>query len=56
MLRVFEYRVLRKIFGFKRDEVAGEWRRLQNEEINNRYCSQNIFRVIKSRRMDGRGM
>jgi hypothetical protein len=51
MLRGFEYRVLRKIFGLKRDEVAGEWRRLQNEEINNQYSSQNIFRVIKSRRM-----
>jgi len=43
--------VLRKIFGLKRDEVAGEWRRLQNEEINERYSSQSIFRVIKSRRM-----
>jgi hypothetical protein len=51
MLRVFEYRVLRMIFGLKRDEVAGEWRRLQNEKINDRYSSQNIFRVIKSRRM-----
>jgi hypothetical protein len=55
MLRVFEYRVLRKIFGLKRDEVAGEWRRLQNEEINNLYSLQNIFRVIKWRRMGGAG-
>ena len=51
MLRAFECRVLRKIFGLKRDEVAGEWRRLQNEEINERYSSQSIFRAIKSRIM-----
>jgi hypothetical protein len=51
MLRVFECRVLRKTFGLKRDEVGEEWKRLQNEEINERYSSQSIFRVIKSRRM-----
>jgi hypothetical protein len=50
-LRVFENRVLRKIFGPKRDEVTGEWRRLNNEECNDLYSSPNIIRVIKSRRM-----
>jgi hypothetical protein len=50
-LRVFENRVLRRIFGPKRDEVAGEWRKLHNEELNDVYCSPNIVRVIKSRRM-----
>ena len=49
-LRVFENRVLR-IFGPKRDEVTGEWRKLHNEELNNLYSSPNIVRVIKSRRM-----
>jgi hypothetical protein len=48
---VFENRVLRRIFGSKRDEVKGEWRKLHNEELNDLYCSSNIFRVIKSRRM-----
>jgi hypothetical protein len=43
--------VLRRIFGPKRDEVTGEWRRLYNEELNDLYCSPNIIRVIKSRRM-----
>jgi len=46
---VFENRVLRKIFGPKRDEVTGEWRKLHNEELNDLYCSPNIARVIKSR-------
>ena len=46
--------VLRRIFGPRRDEVTGEWRRLHNEEINVLYCSPNIVRVIKSR--DGLGM
>jgi len=49
-LRVFENRVLR-LFGPKRDEVTGEWRKLHNEELNDLYCSPNIVRVIKSRRM-----
>ena len=43
--------MLRRIFGPRRDEVTGEWRRLHNEEINVLYCSPNIVRVIKSRRM-----
>jgi hypothetical protein len=50
-LRVFENRVLREIFGPKRDEVTGEWRKLHNEELHNLYSSSNIVRVIKSRRM-----
>ena len=50
-LRVFENMVLRRIFGPRRDEVTGEWRRLHNEELNELYSSPNIVRVIKSRRM-----
>jgi hypothetical protein len=50
-LRMFENRVLRRIFGPKRDEVTGEWRRLHNEELNNLYSSPYITQVIKSRRM-----
>ena len=50
-LRVFENRVLRRVFGAKRDEVTGEWRKLHNEELSDLYCSPNIIRVIKSRRM-----
>jgi hypothetical protein len=46
-LRVFENRVLRRIFGTKRDEVTGEWRKLHNEELNNLYGSSTIVRVIK---------
>jgi hypothetical protein len=49
-LRVFENRVLR-IFGPKRDEVKGDWRKLHNEELHNVYSSRNIIRTIKSRRM-----
>jgi hypothetical protein len=48
-LRVFENRMLSRIFGFKRDEVTGEWRKLQNEEPHDLYCSPNIVRVITSR-------
>jgi len=55
-LRVFENRVLRRIFEPRRDEVTGEWRRLHNEELNDLYSSLNIVRVIKSRRMNGQGM
>ena len=50
-LRVFENMVLRRIFGPRRDEIMGEWRRLHNEELNDLYSSLNIVRVIKSRRM-----
>jgi len=50
-LRVFENMVLRRIFGPRRDEVRGEWRRLHNEEVNDLYTSPNIVRVIKSRIM-----
>jgi hypothetical protein len=48
---VFENRVLRRIFGPKRDEVTGEWRKLHNEELHDLYSSPNIIRIIKSRRM-----
>jgi len=50
-LRVFENRVLRRIFGLTRDEVTGEWRKLHDEGLNNLYCSPSIFWVIKSRKM-----
>jgi len=49
-LKVSENRVLRRIFGPKRDEVTGEWRKLHNEKPNDLYSSTNILRVIKSRR------
>jgi hypothetical protein len=52
-LRVFENRVLRIIFGPKREEVAGGWRRLHNEELRNLYVSPNVIRVIKLRSMMG---
>jgi hypothetical protein len=48
---VFENRVLRRIFGPKRDEATGEWRRIHNEELNDLYSSPNIIRIIKTRRM-----
>ena len=48
---MFENKVLRRIFGPRIDEVTGEWRRLHNEELNDSYCSPNIVRVIKWRRM-----
>jgi hypothetical protein len=50
-LKVFENRVLRRVFGPKRDEVTGEWRKLHTEELNNLYALPNIVRVLKSRRM-----
>ena len=50
-LRVFENRVLRRIFGLKRDEVTGQWSTLHNEELNDLYCSPNIVWMIKSKRM-----
>ena len=63
---MFENRVLKRIFGPNRDTVTGEWRKLHNGELNDLYCSRNIVRVIKSRRMrwaghvvcmgEGRGM
>jgi hypothetical protein len=54
-LRVFENRVLRRIFGPKRDGVTGGWRKLHNEELHNFYSSPNIVRVIKSRRVSWAG-
>ena len=48
-LRVFENRVLRRVFGSKRDEVTGKWRKLHNEELSDLYCLPNIVRVVKSR-------
>jgi hypothetical protein len=50
-LRVFENRVLRRIFGPKRDEVMGEWRKLHNEELRDLYSSPSVIRIVKSRRM-----
>jgi hypothetical protein len=50
-LRLFENRVLRRVFGPKRDDVTEEWRQLHNEELNYLYSSRNIVQVIKSRRM-----
>jgi hypothetical protein len=50
-LRVFENRVLKRIFGPKRDGVTGGWRKLNNEELHNLYSSPSIIRIIKSRRM-----
>jgi len=50
-MRVFENRVLRRIFGPKSEAVTEEWRKLRNKELNDLYSSPNIVRVIKSRRM-----
>jgi hypothetical protein len=50
-LRVFENRVLRRIFGLNRDKVTGGWRKLHNEELHNFYFSPSITRMMKSRRM-----
>ena len=61
-LRVFENKVLRRVFGPKRDEVTGEWRKLHNEELSDLYSLPNIVRVVKSRRKrwarmgEGRGV
>ena len=53
-LRLLENTVLRRIFGSKRDEATGEWRKLHNEELNDLYFSPNIIRAIKSRIRDCR--
>jgi hypothetical protein len=50
-LKVFENRVLRRVFESKRDEVTREWRKLHNEELNDLYPLRNIVRVVKSRRL-----
>jgi hypothetical protein len=50
-MRLFENRVLTKILGPERDELARNWRRLHSEEFHDLYCSPNIIQVIKSRRM-----
>jgi hypothetical protein len=55
-LRVYENRVMRRIFGPKRDEVTRELRKLRNEELNDVYCSPNAIRLIKSEECDGPGM
>jgi hypothetical protein len=54
-LGVFENRALRRISGSKRDEVPGEWRKLHNKKLNDRYCSPSIVQVIKSRRIRSAG-
>jgi hypothetical protein len=54
-LRVLENTVLRRIFGSKRNEIIGTWRKLHNEELNDLYSSSNIVQVIKSRRMKWAG-
>jgi hypothetical protein len=54
--KVFENRVLRRIFGPRRDEVTGDWRILLNEELHNLYCSPNIIRMTKSSIMGGQGI
>jgi hypothetical protein len=55
-LRVFENRVLRRIFGPKRDGVTGGWRKLHNEELHDLYCLPSIIRIIKSKRMRSAGL
>jgi hypothetical protein len=49
-LRVFKYRILRRIFDLKRDEVMGGWRKLHNKELQDVYCLPSIIRIIKPRR------
>jgi hypothetical protein len=51
-MRVFENRVLRRIFGPKRDEVTGEWRKLHEEELRDLYSAPSIIRMVKSKRME----
>jgi hypothetical protein len=53
--RMLENRMLRRIFGPKRDEVTGGWRKLHNEELHNLYCSQSKIRIFKLRRMRWEG-
>ena len=55
-LQVFENKVLWKIFGPKRDDETGEWRRLHNGELHDLYGKANIIRIVKSRNCDGQGM
>jgi hypothetical protein len=55
-LGVFEKRVLGRIFGPRRDEVTGGWRKLHNEELRDLYSSPSIIRIINARRINGRGM
>jgi hypothetical protein len=50
-LRMFENRVLRRIFGPKKDEVTGDWRKLHNKKLHDLYSSPSVIRIIKSRRM-----
>ena len=52
---MFEYKVLREIFGAKRDEITGEWRKLHNAELHTLYSSPNIIRKLKSRRLKWAG-
>ena len=52
---MFENRVLKRVFGSKREEVTGEWRKLHNEELSDLYSLPNIVRVVKSRRMKWAG-
>jgi hypothetical protein len=52
---MFQNRVLKRIFGLKREEMAGGWRRLHNEELHNLYASTDIVRIVKSRRMGWAG-
>jgi hypothetical protein len=55
-LKVFQNRVLRKLFGAKRDEVTGKWRKLHNKALYDLYCSPDVIRVVKPRKIRRRGM